>query len=251
MNESTPRLRVEDTSIHRGKRLIIDRLNLPPLNSGFVAVVGSNGVGKSSLLEAIAGRIPIASGEILVEGISVSDRHRDVRNVVSTMIGPTDLPMHLSPMCYWQIVGWAKRALTWREEAEELSRLLGCDNVCDESIATLSFGTRMKVAVVAALLGSTPVVLLDEPFNGLDIAAQWALRDVLKERARRNGLILAVLHSIEMAVRHSNQIIAFNAEAEVLCVNAPAVLPSEVILKEEMLEAFLLRRPPAKYGSFV
>jgi ABC-type multidrug transport system ATPase subunit len=243
MSVASPSLAIEAVSIHRQGRPVLSELTLPVLGPGLVAWVGANGVGKSTLLAAVGGQLPLSSGRILLDGHSIKERKDDLRLSVSSMVAPDALPSLLRPLDYWQIVGWARASSQWAADAERHATRLGCwDDRC-RSIGTLSLGQRMKVAIIGALLGDAPVVLMDEPLNGLDVSARIALRELLQEHAK-GKLVIVVVHALDFAVRHTSQCVAFDGASKVLAFLGTPADAETTLAREAALEAFITNHPP-------
>lgn len=241
MSVVLPSLAIEAVSIHRQGVPVISGLTMPVLGPGLVAWVGANAVGKSSLLAAVGGQLPLSAGRILLDGHSISERKEDLRLSVSTMVAPDALPSLLCPMDYWQIVGWARASSRWSVDAERHAKRLACWADRSRSIGSLSLGQRMKVAIIGALLGDAPVVLMDEPLNGLDVSARIAFRELLQSYAKER-LVIVVVHALDFAVRHTSQCVAFDSSSRVLALRGAPDDAETAMSREAMLEAFLLCR---------
>lgn len=242
MSLACPSLTIDAVSLHRQGVPVLSGLTLPVFGPGLVAWVGANGVGKSTLLAAVGGQLPVSSGRILLDGESISERKDDLRWSVSSMVAPEALPSLLCPLDYWQIVGWARASSRWREDAEQQATRLGCWADRRRPIGMLSLGQRMKVAIIGALLGDAPVVLMDEPLNGLDVSARIALRELLQAHAKEK-LVIVVVHALDFAVRHTSQCVAFDGASRVLAFQGTPPDAETTLAREAALDAFIAAHP--------
>lgn len=157
-----------------------------------VTLVGRNGSGKTTLLRTVAGLMHPRAGEVLVAGRPTADQASRVH--VGLVPDPPPLYEELSPWEHLELVQrlWGARipdeALTDAVDQFDLESFLA--QRCD----SLSLGTRKRLGVALALLHRPKLLLLDEPFNGLDAVATEALRLLLRAHVRDGGLVLASTH---------------------------------------------------------
>jgi ABC-type Mn2+/Zn2+ transport system ATPase subunit len=192
-----------------------------------VALIGPNGAGKSSLLKAIAGLIPRSSGEILWRGSAVSKWSHEFAYLPQREEVDWSFPITvrgLVEMGRYPQTGW------WRKFREEDK--LAVDRAIDSlqlrdiehrQIRELSGGQQQRAFLARALAQEAHVLLLDEPFTGLDRSAVSILGDLLAKLAKEGRLVIASHHDLvsahslfdEVLVLDTKQI-AFGAVAEVL-----------------------------------
>ena len=184
------------------------------LESGKVTiVVGPNGCGKSTLLKSLIRLNPHSSGEILVNGINIEQyssinlakkiaylpQNRNVPEItVLKMVLHGRFPYLSYPRRYKkEDIEKAREALCWAE-MEELA---------EQSMSSLSGGTRQKVYIAMAIAQDTPVILMDEPTSFLDIAHQLRLMELAKELAKKGKAVVLVLHDLSLAMRIADVIV--------------------------------------------
>lgn len=171
--------------------------------------LGPNGSGKSTTMKIIAGLIEIGSGEILFDGESI--RRDLIAHKQRTGYVPEEphLYVHLSGLEYLTMVAQlrdlpAKRAA---ERVDGLLRLLSLHSDRHAPISAYSKGMRQKVLLAGALLHDPDLLLLDEPFSGLDVASALVLRSLVQELAARGKVILFSSHELETVERVSSRVI--------------------------------------------
>lgn len=168
----------------------------------FVGLVGPNGSGKSTLLQVCAGLVPVQDGILQVDGHDPRTQRLAVQQRVGFAVDPARLPPLLRVRQCVELVAHTRhlsdRAL---ERAAALAQTLGLWPWWEAAVADCSLGTRQKLAVVLALLGDPPVLLLDEVLNGLDPLAAHALKQALRQRADAGAAVLLATHSLDVAER--------------------------------------------------
>ncbi|MEZ5658729.1 MAG: ABC transporter ATP-binding protein [Burkholderiaceae bacterium] len=199
-----PLLELDRLSVRVGARRLIDAISLRAERGQCWALLGANGRGKSSLLLAIAGLLPLATGEVRLAGRPLSaiparelarlralvEQHRQdgfaqsVRDHVALSRRP-------------YVSGWHLDAAD-APEVQQALRLLDLESLAGRDIRTLSGGERQRVAIAAAVAQDTPVLLLDEPIAHLDPPGRIAVMRRLLGLSDR--LLILAMHEPEIAL---------------------------------------------------
>jgi ABC-2 type transport system ATP-binding protein len=174
--------------------------------------LGPNGSGKSTTLKMIVGLIEPSSGEILFDGQPISRDRIRYRQRFGYVPEEPHLYPHLTGAEYLEMVGQL-RGLPERKLAEKIEgflHLLSLHEERDVAISSYSKGMRQKVLLAAALLHNPDLLLLDEPFSGLDVNSVLVLRDLLQNLAARGKAVLLSSHELDMIERVCSKIIILN-----------------------------------------
>lgn len=171
--------------------------------------LGPNGSGKSTTMKMITGLIDMNSGSILFDGTSI---HNDLMAYKQRMGYVPEEPYlytHLSGAEYLVMVAQL-RNLPRKSAVERIDGLLRLFALYDDrhvGISAYSKGMRQKILLAAALLHNPDLVLLDEPFSGLDVGSALILRSLIEELARRGKVVLFSSHELETVERISSHIV--------------------------------------------
>jgi ABC-2 type transport system ATP-binding protein len=171
--------------------------------------LGPNGSGKSTTLKMITGLIEPSDGEILYRGERI---HRDLiayKQRLGYVPEEPHLYAHLTGAEYLEMVGQL-RGLPAKPLAEKIDGLLSLFSLHEDryvAIYSYSKGMRQKVLLAAALLHNPEIILLDEPFSGLDVNSAIVMRTLLGELAARGKVILFSSHELEIVERVSSRVI--------------------------------------------
>jgi ABC-2 type transport system ATP-binding protein len=171
--------------------------------------LGPNGSGKSTTLKMITGLIEPSDGEILYRGERI---HRDLiayKQRLGYVPEEPHLYAHLTGAEYLEMVGQL-RGLPAKPLAEKIDGLLSLFSLHEDryvAISSYSKGMRQKVLLAAALLHNPEIILLDEPFSGLDVNSAIVMRTLLGELAGRGKVILFSSHELEIVERVSSHVI--------------------------------------------
>lgn len=171
--------------------------------------LGPNGSGKSTTMKMITGLIEMTSGEILFEGKRIQDDLIAYKRRMGYVPEEPYLYNHLSGVEYLTMVAQL-RSLPGRKSAERIDGLLRLLSLHDDrhaSISGYSKGMRQKVLIAAALLHNPQLILLDEPFSGLDVGSALVLRSLIQELAARGKVVLFSSHELDTVERVSSRVV--------------------------------------------
>jgi ABC-2 type transport system ATP-binding protein len=171
--------------------------------------LGPNGSGKSTTMKMITGLIEMTAGEILFDGRPIQDDLMGYKRRMGYVPEEPYLYNHLSGYEYLTMVA-ELRDLPARESAEQIDGLLRLLSLSDDrhaSISGYSKGMRQKVLIAAALLHNPDLVLLDEPFSGLDVGSALVLRSLIQELAARGKVVLFSSHELDTVERVSSRVV--------------------------------------------
>jgi ABC-2 type transport system ATP-binding protein len=171
--------------------------------------LGANGSGKSTTMKMISGLLEKSTGEILFDGAPIGRDPIAFRRRVGYVPEEPWLYTHLSGLEYLVMVAQL-RELPARQAGvriEGLLHLLALHADRYVPISSYSKGMRQKVLLAAALMHNPDLILLDEPFSGLDIASALVLRNLVRELAARGKVVLFSSHELEIVERISNRIV--------------------------------------------
>jgi ABC-2 type transport system ATP-binding protein len=171
--------------------------------------LGPNGSGKSTTMKIITGLIEPSSGQVLFEGRPIQDDPMGFRRSMGYVPEEPYLYTHLSGIEYLQMVAQLRDMDPARskERIHGLLQLFGIYGDRDVPMSSYSKGMRQKVLLSAALMHNPPLVLLDEPFSGLDVGTSLILRSLIEELARRGKVVLFSSHELETVERISSHVV--------------------------------------------
>ncbi|HTF64098.1 MAG TPA: ABC transporter ATP-binding protein [Edaphobacter sp.] len=171
--------------------------------------LGANGSGKSTTMKMVTGLIEPTSGEILFEGRPIRDNLMAYRQRMGYVPEEPHLYTHLSGMEYLVMVAQLRNmdSKSAAERVHGLLRLFGLYGDRDVPISSYSKGMRQKILLSAALMHNPDLILLDEPFSGLDVGSSLILRSLIEELARRGKVVLFSSHELETVERICSHVV--------------------------------------------
>jgi iron complex transport system ATP-binding protein len=226
------------------ERVVLHEVSLQVAPGQIVAIVGPNGVGKSTLIKGSSGVLPIQSGEVLVGGqpigqFSPAERARRI-SVVSQAI---NLPQAFSAL---DVVLMGRTPyLGWFEREGEEDHLIALDAMrqtetvqfAKRPLGELSGGEQQRVLIARALAQTAPVMLLDEPTAHLDLRHQDQLLKLLARLTRERGLsTLIALHDLNLVSRFSDMVVLLSNGRVHSCGD-----PDTVLTPDQLEDVYGLR----------
>lgn len=223
-------MRLHDVSVGYGSHLAVAPVSGVFLPGTLTAIVGANGAGKSSLLKAMVGLVPCASGHVDRGGLGRAQVGYLPQQAALDRTFPLSVG-DLVGMGDWAHSGWAGAffpRLRGRIDAALVS--VGMAGMAGRPIAALSVGQFQRALFARLCLQDAPVLLLDEPFAAVDEATTCILLDLMLAWGREGRTVIAVLHDLAMVRTHFPQTlvlaggpVAWGATADVL---PPALIPT-------------------------
>ncbi len=192
-------IRFDEVSFsYLGRRSVLSSVSLTISRGETLGLVGANGSGKSTLLSLLAGLYVPTSGSLRVEGDETSPES-GVRSQCRLVMQDADLQIIGATVSEDLLVGREKGAAAL-ERARRMARSFGLLEQWDTPVQNLSWGTKKKLCLATALLDSPQVLLLDEPFSGLDYSGIKEMRHMIRSNGEAGLTQVVAVHDLECLV---------------------------------------------------
>lgn len=224
------------SKVYKGGKKAVDNFNLIVQAGDIYGFIGHNGAGKSTTIKAIAGVLDFEEGEIFVYGHSVQKSPMACKKVIAYIPDNPDLYEHLTGIQYLNFIGDIFEV--GKEEREErigkYSELFEITSALGDLISSYSHGMKQKLALISALIHKPKLLLLDEPFVGLDPKAALTLKNAMHEMCKEGGAIFFSTHVLDVAEKLCNKI-AIIKEGKLIEAG-----DTETLIKNKSLEALFM-----------
>jgi ABC-2 type transport system ATP-binding protein len=187
-------VRLEDIAVERGGLRAVRAVSMTVAQGSWFGLIGANGSGKTSLLRAVAGRLPLAGGRCWLGHADLTG-DRQARAARFGFAPPADrLPDALRVRDLLALAAGDVRQAC--ERMGPVGEALGIDSLLNHWVGDCSAGMRQRAAVALAFSGGQRLVILDEPFNWLDPVAAFDLREALRRMAAHGYTLITALHDL-------------------------------------------------------
>ena len=194
-------LKIEHLTKTYGEKKAVDDLSLHILPGEIYGFIGHNGAGKSTTIKSAVGILKFDEGKITINGKVLADDPLGCKRDLAYIPDNPDLYEFMSGIKFLNFVGDIF-AIPASERKEKISRYAGLFELTDDlaqPIAAYSHGMKQKLAVIAAWLHSPKLIVMDEPFVGLDPKAAHLLKEMMREHCENGGAIFFSTHVLEVA----------------------------------------------------
>ncbi|MCS6770515.1 MAG: metal ABC transporter ATP-binding protein [Kiritimatiellae bacterium] len=212
-NSGAPAVETRDLTVRFGTLTALEKVSFAARPGEQVAIIGPNGAGKTTLFHAIAGLLEPDEGAVSVFG-HPPDRHACIAYLTQRSHVDWHFPATVRDVVFMgrlRHIGLFRRA--GPADAERVDRcldLVGLTPLADRRIDELSGGQQQRMFIARALAQEAAVLLLDEPFNGLDAQTARDLLQILQESARQGVCLLVSTHDLDLASDHFERVVLIN-----------------------------------------
>ncbi|MFN8412922.1 MAG: metal ABC transporter ATP-binding protein [Anaerolineales bacterium] len=236
MTHTPHRLEVENANIGYGEKIVLRDLSFQVPHGARVAVVGPNGAGKSTLFKALVGILPLQGGRILIHGESLGTHQDCVAYVPQREDVDWRFPVTVHDvvmMGRFGQMGWLSRPSNHDKKLVNKSlEQMGIADLSSRSIGELSGGQQQRAFLARALAQEPHILLMDEPFTGVDVTTQEATLNLLNHLRDQKVTAIISTHDLNLAASRFDLVLLVNHRLIAYGT------PQQVFTKENLASAF-------------
>ncbi len=219
-------------------KMAVDKLSLSVMGGDIFGFIGHNGAGKSTTIRAVVGVLDFTEGEIAIDGHSVRDEPMACKRVTAYIPDNPDLYENLTGLQYLNFVAdvFGIGAAEREERIRKYADMFEITNDLGDLIGAYSHGMKQKVAILSALIHDPKLLVLDEPFVGLDPKAAFTLKAVMRDMCGRGAAVFFSTHVLDVAEKLCNKV-AIIKRGRIIASGTIEALTEGHSLEEAFLEA--------------
>ena len=189
------------TKIYNGEKKAVDNISFIVNNGEIFAFIGHNGAGKTTTIKSIVGILNFEEGDILINGKSIKKSPIECKKQMAYVPDNPDLYENMKAIDFINFIcDMYEISKEVREEnINKYAKMFEMQEKLDDYISSFSHGMKQKIALIAALVHNPEVLIMDEPFIGLDPKAVFNIKEVMKEMCRQGKTIFFSTHILEVA----------------------------------------------------
>ena len=194
-------LRIEHLTKKYGEKKAVDDLSLHIEKGEIYGFIGHNGAGKTTTIKSVVGILDFDEGEIFIDGKSVKKDSLECKRVIAYIPDNPDLYEFMSGLQYLNFISdiFGVEEKERKERIEKYSTAFEIKDDLASPISSYSHGMKQKLAIISALVHDPKLIIMDEPFVGLDPIASHLLKDIMREKCNEGGAIFFSTHVLEVA----------------------------------------------------
>ncbi len=224
-------------SYSEGKKAA-DNVSLDVCSGDIYGFIGHNGAGKSTTIRAVVGVLDFTEGEIYIDGHSVKEEPLPCKQVTAYIPDNPDLYENLTGIQYLNFIADVFDISAEDRQAgiKKYADLFEITDALGDLISSYSHGMKQKVAIISALIHKPRLLVLDEPFVGLDPKATFTLKEIMHEMCREGTAIFFSTHVLDVAEKLCNKV-AIIKQGRIIASGTMEELTEGHSLEETFLEA--------------
>lgn len=206
-------LKIENLTKTYGDKKAVDNLSLHIESGNIYGFIGHNGAGKTTTLKAVVGIMNFDSGNIYIDGKSITKNPLECKKIMAYIPDNPDLYEYLSGVKYLNFICdiYSVDQIKRQERIKKYADMFELTDSLGEVISSYSHGMKQKLAIIAALIHEPKLIVMDEPFVGLDPKASHILKGLMRQLCDRGGAIFFSTHVLEVAEKLCDKVAIIKA----------------------------------------
>jgi len=211
MNDK-PLIQIRNLSKSYGSKLVLKHLTLDIYPGQVIGYIGPNGAGKSTTVKILTGLIPDFNGEVIVDGINMTDNPQEIKKLIGYVPENAEIYDVLTPMEYLDFIGklYNMEEAILHERASKLLMAFGLGANVNDRMDTFSKGMKQKVLLISGIIHNPKIIVLDEPLSGLDANAVIMIKELIVRLSQEGKTIFYCSHMMDVVEKVSDRILLIN-----------------------------------------
>ena len=184
-----------------GDKKALDEVSFTVNDGDIFAFIGHNGAGKTTLIKSIVGIHDFDEGDILIDGMSIKEKPVECKKLMAFVPDNPETYEHMKAIDYINFICdmYEVDSKTREENIKKYSKLFGMEDKLNDTIDSYSHGMKQKIVLISALAHNPKILIMDEPFVGLDPKAVFDIKEVLNEMVKEKKIVFYSTHILDVA----------------------------------------------------
>lgn len=194
-------IEIKNVTKKYGDKKALDNVSFNVEDGDIFAFIGHNGAGKTTLIKSIVGIHDFDEGDILIDGISIKDNPVECKKLMAFVPDNPETYEHMKAIDYINFICdmYEVDKGIRKKNIEKYSKIFGIEDKLNDTIDSFSHGMKQKVVLISALAHDPKILIMDEPFVGLDPKAVFDIKEILNEMVKENKIVFYSTHILDVA----------------------------------------------------
>ena len=194
-------IEIKNVTKKYGKKVAVDNVSFTVNDGDIFAFIGHNGAGKTTLIKSIVGIHDFDEGDILIDGLSIKKNPVECKKLMAFVPDNPETYEHMKAIDYINFICdmYEVDTKTRENNIKKYSKMFGMEDKLNDTIDSYSHGMKQKIVLISALAHNPKILIMDEPFVGLDPKAVFDIKEVLNEMAKEKKIVFYSTHILDVA----------------------------------------------------
>ncbi len=194
-------IEIKNVTKKYGKKVAVDNVSFTVNDGDIFAFIGHNGAGKTTLIKSIVGIHDFDEGDILIDGMSIKEKPVECKKLMAYVPDNPETYEHMKAIDYINFICdmYEVDEETRTKNIKKYSKMFEIEDKLNDPIESYSHGMKQKIVLIAALAHEPKILIMDEPFVGLDPKAVFDIKEVMNEMVKENKIIFYSTHILDVA----------------------------------------------------
>ena len=194
-------IEIKNVTKKYGDKKALDNVSFEVNEGDIFAFIGHNGAGKTTLIKAMVGIHDFDQGDILIDGISIKDNPLECKKLMAFVPDNPETYEHMKAIDYINFICdmYGTQIVERKKNIEKYAKMFDMEDKLNDTIDSYSHGMKQKIVLIAALAHNPKILIMDEPFVGLDPKAVFDIKEILKEMVKEKKIVFYSTHILDVA----------------------------------------------------
>lgn len=225
------------TKIYNGEKKAVDDISFTVNDGEIFAFIGHNGAGKTTTIKSIVGILDFEQGDILINGKSIKKQPIECKKEMAYVPDNPDLYENMKAIDFINFICdiYEVDKEERKQQIEKYAKMFEIEDNLNDEISSFSHGMKQKVALISALAHNPKVLIMDEPFVGLDPKAVFDMKEIMKQMCKEGKTIFFSTHILEVAEKLCSRV-AIIKQGKIVKVGKMSEIKGDESLEQVFLE---------------
>ena len=194
-------IEIKNVTKKYGNKCAVDNVSFYVNDGDIFAFIGHNGAGKTTLIKSIVGIHDFDSGDILIDGMSIKNNPVECKKLMAYVPDNPETYEHMKAIDYINFICdmYDVDINIRKNNIKKYSKLFGMEDKLNDTIDSYSHGMKQKIVLISALCHNPKILIMDEPFVGLDPKAVFEIKEILNKMVKENKIVFYSTHILDVA----------------------------------------------------